>query len=225
MSDRVVLVTGGHGALGSAVVKAALADGLKVAVIDHARGLPVPEGVLELGGVDLTDPAEAVQAVNAAADHFGRLDALLNIAGGFVWQTTDDAAPAWEKMFALNLATTLNASRAALPWLKASPEGRIVNVGANAAIRSAAGMGAYAASKSGVHRLTESLAEELKSTSVTVNAVLPSILDTGQNRADMPDADPTTWVAPSDLARVILFLASPEARAVTGALLPVTGKV
>ncbi|RZJ30387.1 MAG: SDR family NAD(P)-dependent oxidoreductase [Brevundimonas sp.] len=225
MSDRVVLVTGGHGALGSAVVQAALSDGLKVAVIDHARGLPVPEGVLELGGVDLTDPAEAVQAVNAAADHFGRLDALLNIAGGFVWQTTDDAAPAWEKMFALNLSTALNASRAALPWLKASPEGRIVNVGANAAIRSAAGMGAYAASKSGVHRLTESLAEELKSTSVTVNAVLPSILDTAQNRADMPDADPTTWVAPSDLARVILFLASPEARAVTGALLPVTGKV
>lgn len=225
MSDRVVLVTGGHGALGSAVVQAALADGLKVAIIDHARGHAVPDGVLELGGVDLTDPAEAAQAVNAAADHFGRLDALLNIAGGFVWQTTDDEQPAWEKMFALNLSTALNASRAALPWLKASPEGRIVNVGANAAIRSAAGMGAYAASKAGVHRLTESLAEELKSTAVTVNAVLPSILDTAQNRADMPDADPSKWVAPADLARVILFLASPEARAVTGALLPVTGKV
>lgn len=225
MSDRVVLVTGGHGALGSAVVQAALADGLKVAIIDHARGHAVPDGVLELGGVDLTDPAEAAQAVNAAADHFGRLDALLNIAGGFVWQTTDDEHPAWEKMFALNLSTALNASRAALPWLKASPEGRIVNVGANAAIRSAAGMGAYAASKAGVHRLTESLAEELKSTAVTVNAVLPSILDTAQNRADMPDADPSKWVAPADLARVILFLASPEARAVTGALLPVTGKV
>lgn len=225
MSDRVILVTGGHGALGSAVVQAALADGLKVAIIDHARGHAVPEGVLELGGVDLTDPAEAAQAINAAADHFGRLDALLNIAGGFVWQTTDDEQPAWEKMFALNLSTALNASRAALSWLKASPEGRIVNVGANAAIKSAAGMGAYAASKAGVHRLTESLAEELKSTAVTVNAVLPSILDTAQNRADMPDADPSKWVAPADLARVILFLASPEARAVTGALLPVTGKV
>lgn len=225
MSDRVILVTGGHGVLGAAVVKAALADGLKVAIIDHARGHAVPEGVLELGGVDLTDPAEAEQAVNAVADHFGRLDALLNIAGGFVWQTTDDAAPAWDRMFALNLSTALNASRAALPWLKASSEGRIVNVGANAALRSAAGMGAYAASKSGVHRLTESLAEELKSTAVTVNAVLPSILDTDQNRKDMPDADPSKWVAPADLARVILFLASPEARAVTGALLPVVGKV
>lgn len=225
MSDRVILVTGGHGVLGAAVVKAALADGLKVAIIDHARGHAVPEGVLELGGVDLTDPAEAQQAVNAVADHFGRLDALLNIAGGFVWQTTDDAAPAWDRMFALNLSTALNASRAALPWLKASDEGRIVNVGANAALKSAAGMGAYAASKSGVHRLTESLAEELKSTSVTVNAVLPSILDTEQNRKDMPDADPSKWVAPADLARVILFLASPESRAVTGALLPVTGRV
>ena len=225
MSDRVILVTGGHGALGSAVVQAALADGLKVAVVDHARGLPVPEGVLELGGVDLTDPASAQQAIDAAVARFGRLDALLNIAGGFVWQTTDDAAPAWEKMFALNLSTALNASRAALPHLKASPEGRIVNVGANAAVKSAAGMGAYAASKAGVHRLTESLAEELKSTSVTVNAVLPSILDTEQNRKDMPDADPSQWVAPADLARVILFLASPDARAVTGALVPVTGKV
>jgi NAD(P)-dependent dehydrogenase (short-subunit alcohol dehydrogenase family) len=225
MSDRVILVTGGHGVLGAAVVKAALADGLKVAIIDHARGHAVPEGVLELGGVDLTDPAEAQQAVNAVADHFGRLDALLNIAGGFVWQTTDDAAPAWDRMFALNLSTALNASRAALLWLKASDEGRIVNVGANAALKSAAGMGAYAASKSGVHRLTESLAEELKSTSVTVNAVLPSILDTEQNRKDMPDADPSKWVAPADLARVILFLASPESRAVTGALLPVVGRV
>jgi NAD(P)-dependent dehydrogenase (short-subunit alcohol dehydrogenase family) len=159
------------------------------------------------------------------AAHFGGLDALLNIAGGFVWQTTDDADPAWAKMFALNVTTALNASRAALPHLKAAAEGRIVNVGANAALKSAAGMGAYAASKAGVHRLTESLAEELKDTPVTVNAVLPSILDTARNRQDMPDADPAKWVAPADLARVMLFLASPESRAITGALIPVTGRV
>lgn len=225
MSERVIAITGGHGVLGRAVVKAAMADGLKVAVIDHATGQAAADGVLELGGVDLTDPASAKEAVDAVAAHFGRLDALLNIAGGFVWQTTDDADPAWARMFALNLTTALNASRAALPHLKASPEGRIVNVGANAALKSAAGMGAYAASKAGVHRLTESLAEELKDTSVTVNAVLPSILDTAQNRKDMPDADPAKWVAPADLARVMLFLASPESRAVTGALVPVTGRV
>ncbi|KQW83151.1 SDR family NAD(P)-dependent oxidoreductase [Brevundimonas sp. Root1279] len=225
MSDRVIVVTGGHGALGRAVVEAALADGLKVAIIDHAAGQSAPEGALELGGVDLTDPASAAKAIDAVVAHFGRLDALLNIAGGFTWQTTDDADPAWEKMFALNLKTALNASRAALPHLKASEEGRIVNVGANGGLKAAAGMGAYAAAKSGVHRLTEGLAEELKKTSVTVNAVLPSILDTAQNRADMPDADPKKWVQPSDLARVMLFLASPESRAITGALVPVTGRV
>ena len=225
MSDRVIAITGGHGVLGRAVVEAALADGLKVAVIDHASGQSAPDGVLELGGVDLTDPASAKAAIEAVFAHFGRLDALLNIAGGFVWQTTDDADPAWGKMFALNVTTALNAARAALPHLKASPEGRIVNVGANAAVKSAAGMGAYAASKAGVHRLTESLAEELKDTSVTVNAVLPSILDTAQNRKDMPDADPARWVAPADLARVMLFLAAPESRAVTGALIPVVGRV
>lgn len=225
MTDRVIAITGGQGVLGRAVVEAALADGLKVAIIDHAPGQSAPEGVLELGGVDLTDAASAQTAIDTVAAHFGRLDALLNIAGGFVWQTTDDADPAWAKMFALNVTTALNANRAALPHLKASAEGRIVNVGANAALKSAAGMGAYAASKAGVHRLTESLAEELKDTSVTVNAVLPSILDTARNRQDMPDADPAKWVAPADLARVMLFLASPESRAITGALIPVTGRV
>ncbi len=225
MSERVIAITGGHGVLGRAVIEAALMEGLRVAIIDHAAGQTAPDGVLELAGVDLTDPASATRAIDAAAAHFGRLDALLNIAGGFVWQTADDADPAWDRMFALNLTTALNASRAALPHLKRSDEGRIVNVGANGALRSAAGMGAYAASKSAVHRLTESLAEELKSTSVTVNAVLPSILDTAQNRKDMPDADPATWVQPADLARVMLFLASPDSRAVTGALIPVVGRV
>jgi NAD(P)-dependent dehydrogenase (short-subunit alcohol dehydrogenase family) len=225
MSQRVVAITGGHGVLGKAVVAAALAQGLKVAVIDHASGHAVPDGVLEVGGVDLTDPAAAKTAIEAVAAHFGQLDALLNIAGGFVWQGVQDGGDEWGRMFALNLTTALNASRAALPHLKASPEGRIVNVGANGALKAAHGMGAYAASKSAVHRLTEALAEELKSGTVTVNAVLPSIIDTAANRADMPDADPAKWVAPADLATTILFLASPEARAITGALLPVTGRV
>lgn len=226
MSDgRVILITGGHGALGKAVVEAAIADGLTVAIIDHAMGQPSPEGGMEVGGVDLTDPAQADKAVAKVVDRFGRLDALLNIAGGFVWQTTDDAEPAWARMHALNVTTALNACRAALPHLKASTEGRIVNVGSAAALKPAAGMGAYGAAKAGVHALTQSLAEELKSTSVTVNAVLPSIIDTPANRKDMPDADPAAWVAPKDLAAVILFLASPESRAMTGALVPVTGRV
>jgi len=225
MTKRTVVVTGGHGILGRAVVEAALARGLNVALVDYAQGQTPPEGAFEIAGVDLTDPTAAAAALKSAADRFGRIDALANIAGGFVWQTVDDDKPAWDRMFALNLTTALNASRAALPWLKASPEGRIVNVGAAGALKAAAGMGAYGASKSAVHRLTEALAEELKSTSVTVNAVLPSILDTPQNRKDMPDVDPAKWVAPADLATVILFLASPESRAITGALLPVTGRV
>ena len=225
MTQRTLVVTGGHGILGKAVVEAALSRGLNVALIDHATGDAAPGEALEIGGVDLTDARAAEAAIARVVARFGGIDALLNIAGGFVWQTTDDDKPQWDRMFALNLTTALNASRAALPHLKASAEGRIVNVGANGAVKAAAGMGAYGASKSAVHRLTEALAEELKSTSVTVNAVLPSILDTPQNRADMPDADPATWVAPADLAEVMLFLASPEARAVTGALVPVTGRV
>ncbi len=225
MGERVAAITGGHGALGRAVVEAVQAAGWTIAVIDHASGHAVPEGVLEIGGVDLTDPAQAKGAIEAVVAHYGRLDALLNIAGGFIWSPVEGDGEEWDRMHALNVKTTLNASRAALPHLKTSPEGRIVNVGANGAVKAGHGMGAYAASKAGVHRLTEALAEELKSTSVTVNAVLPSIIDTAANRADMPGADPAKWVAPADLAAVILFLASPEARAVTGALIPVTGKV
>lgn len=225
MTERVIAITGGHGELGRAVVAAALDQGLKVAIIDHATGQTAPTGTLALGGVDLTDAAAAATAIATVVETFGRLDALLNIAGGFVWQTVDDDQPAWDRMFALNLTTALNSCRAALPYLKQSDAGRIVNVGANGAQKSVSGMGAYAGSKSAVHRLTESLAEELKSTPVTVNAVLPSILDTPQNRADMPDADPALWVAPADLATVMLFLASPQARAITGALIPVTGRV
>ncbi|WP_298160440.1 SDR family NAD(P)-dependent oxidoreductase [Brevundimonas sp.] len=225
MTSRTLVVTGGHGSLGRAVVEAALADGLNVALIDHATGEAAPDGALEIGGVDLTDAGGTETAMAQVVGRFGGIDALLNIAGGFVWQTTEDAAPAWDRMFALNLTTALNASRAALPHLKASAEGRIINVGANGALKAAAGMGAYGASKSAVHRLTEALAEELKETSVTVNAVLPSILDTPQNRKDMPDTDPARWVQPSDLAEVMLFLASPASRAITGALIPVTGRV
>jgi NAD(P)-dependent dehydrogenase (short-subunit alcohol dehydrogenase family) len=127
-------------------------------------------------------------------------------------------------MFAVNLKTALHASRAAIPFLRQSKQGRIINVGATAALKAGAGMGAYAASKAAVHRLTESLAEELKKDNVTVNAVLPSTIDTPTNRADMPKADFTKWVTPRALAEVILFLASDAGAPITGALLPVTGR-
>jgi NAD(P)-dependent dehydrogenase (short-subunit alcohol dehydrogenase family) len=127
-------------------------------------------------------------------------------------------------MYALNVLTALNASRSAIPHLAASPAGRIVNIGAMGALQAGSGMGAYAASKAGVHRLTEALASEWKG-KITVNAVLPSIIDTAANRASMPEADFKKWVTPQELADVILFLASDAASAVTGALLPVSGRV
>jgi len=228
VGDRVIAITGAFGVLGSAVAKRAAASGARLALIDFAPAPagPVPDGALTLGGVDLTDAGAAAKALDAVAAKFGGLDVLINVAGGFRWETLEDgSADSWAGLYRMNVLTTANASRAALPHLRKSGAGRIVNVGANGAVKAAMGMGAYAASKAGVHRLTESLAEELKGDGITVNAVLPSILDTPTNRADMPKADPSQWVQPDDLAAVILFLASEEARAVTGALVPVTGRV
>ena len=133
-------------------------------------------------------------------------------------------AAIWERMFTLNVKTAVTACKAALPHLIESQWRDRQCRRCSAALKAGAGMGAYAASKEGVHKLTESLAEEMKG-KVRVNAVLPSVLDTPQNRKDMPKTDPAIWVQPSDLAKVMLFLASDDARAITGALVPVTGQV
>jgi NAD(P)-dependent dehydrogenase (short-subunit alcohol dehydrogenase family) len=226
MNGKVVVVTGASGALGKVVAEVALARGARVAGVDYATHDIAPTADrIELGGVDLSDAAQAKKAIDAAAAHFGRLDALVNIAGGFAYETVADGDPkVWQRMYALNVLTALNASRAALPHLAASAAGRIINIGAMGALAAGAGMGAYAASKSGVHRLTEALAAEWKG-KITVNAVLPSTIDTAANRASMPKADFNNWVRPQELADVILFLASDAASAVTGALLPVNGRV
>ena len=226
LQEKVVVVTGASGALGKVVVEIALARGARVAAVDYAaaRNEPTPQR-LELGGVDLTDAAQASKAIDAAAAHFGKLDALINIAGGFAFETIEGGDPqTWARMYALNVTTALNASRAAIPHLLGSRAARIVNTGAFGALQAGSGMGAYAASKAGVHRLTEALAAEHKG-KITVNAVLPSIIDTAANRASMPKSDFSKWVAPQELAEVILFLASDAASAVTGALIPVVGRV
>ncbi|KGT76716.1 short-chain dehydrogenase [Bradyrhizobium japonicum] len=226
MQGKVLIVTGALGALGKVVAETASARGAHVAGIDHAPSQvsATPERI-EIGGVDLSDPAQAKTAVEAAAKHFGRLDALINIAGGFAFETVGDGdIKTWQRMYALNVLTALNTSRAALPHLAASGAGRIVNIGATGALQAGSGMGPYAASKAGVHRLTEALANEWKG-KVTVNAVLPSIIDTKANRADMPKADFSKWVTPQELAEVILFLVSDAASGITGALIPVGGRV
>jgi NAD(P)-dependent dehydrogenase (short-subunit alcohol dehydrogenase family) len=148
------------------------------------------------------------------------------VAGGFRWQTLEGGSvDTWDALYGMNLRSAVVASRAVLPCLRKAGASAIVNVGALAATKAGAGMGAYAASKAGVARLTEALAEELKDQGVRVNAVLPSILDTAANRADMPDADASRWVQPGALAAVIAFLLSEDAGAVTGACLTVAGRV
>ena len=226
MDGKVIVVTGALGALGKVVVETALARGARVAGVDHATSqVPATGNRIEIGGVDLSEAAAAKTAIDAVAAHFGRIDALVNIAGGFAFETVVDGDPkTWQRMYALNVLTALNASRAAIAHLTASGTGRIVNVGAMGALQAGSGMGAYAASKAGVHRLTEALAAEWKG-KITVNAVLPSIIDTAANRASMPGADFKKWVTPQELAEVILFLISDAASAVTGALLPVSGRV
>jgi NAD(P)-dependent dehydrogenase (short-subunit alcohol dehydrogenase family) len=226
MDGKIIVVTGALGALGRVVVNSALAKGAKVAGIDYAASTIQPAAArIELGGIDLTDATAANKAIEAAVAHFGKLDALINIAGGFAYETVVEGDPkTWQQMYALNVLTALNTCRSAIPYLAKSPAGRIVNVGAMGATQAGAGMGAYAASKAGVHRLTEALAAEWKG-KITVNAVLPSTIDTAANRASMPSADFAKWVRPEELAEVILFLASDAASAVTGALLPVNGRV
>jgi NAD(P)-dependent dehydrogenase (short-subunit alcohol dehydrogenase family) len=226
MHGKVIVVTGASGALGKVVAEVALARGARVAGVDYGTSqVAATPDRIEFGGVDLSDAAQAKKAIDAAALHFGKIDALINIAGGFAFETVAEGDPkTWQRMYALNVLTALNASRSAIPHLTASPSARIINIGAMGALQAGAGMGAYAASKAGVHRLTEALAAEWKGR-ITVNAVLPSTIDTPANRASMPKADFGKWVTPQELADVILFLVSDAASAVTGALLPVSGRV
>lgn len=229
LEGKVIAVTGGLGALGSAVARAAAREGARVVLIDRAtRQGPLADELAHcavLDGIDLTSTDAAAAAFDRLLTSHGRLDGLANVAGGFRWETIQDGHPdTWDLLFSINVKTALVATRAALPMLLRAGEGRIVNIGAGAAQKAGAGMGAYAAAKAGVARLTEALAAELKDRGVTANAILPSIIDTPQNRADMPDADSSRWVSPSSIADVVVFLLSARSRDISGALVPVFGR-
>jgi len=230
LQGKIVAVAGGFGQLGVAVVRAALDAGAQVAALDHARqpaDAKALAGALALGDIDLAESSAATKAVDQVVAQLGGLDALINIAGTFRWESLETGSvDTWDLLYRVNLRSAVNTSHAALPHLTKRGGGRIINIGAGAAAAKAgAGMGAYTASKAGVAKLTEALAEEVKDRGITVNAILPSIIDTPANRADMPNADFSRWVPPRAIADVIVFLLSNQASAVTGALIPVSGRV
>jgi NAD(P)-dependent dehydrogenase (short-subunit alcohol dehydrogenase family) len=225
---KVCLVTGAAGNLGRAVAAAFAAEGASLLLMDHQvehlRSAYGKEGEgKRFALADLRDAQSVARALPAGT----RIDVLCNIAGGFrmgqaVHETTDET---WDLMLGLNAKSVVNCARAVVPGMLAAGQGKIVNVAALAGLSGKANMGAYVASKSAVMRLTESMAAELRDKRINVNCILPSTIDTPQNRKDMPKADPRRWVAPEALADVVLFLASDAARAIHGAAIPVSGLV
>ncbi|HDZ57800.1 MAG TPA: SDR family NAD(P)-dependent oxidoreductase [Pseudomonas xinjiangensis] len=229
LQGRAVIVTGGFGVLGSALTRLLLERGARVAALDLNEvpaSLAATADFLPLGKVNLTETGSAEQAMSRVVDTFGHIDAVVNVAGGFAWETFESGSlDTWDRLYQMNVRTAIVSTKAALPHILSAGNGRVVNVSALAANKAGLGVSAYAASKAGVARFTESLAEELKQRDVTVNAVMPSIIDTPTNRADMPDQDFTAWVTPEALAAVIAFLLSAEGQVITGACLPVSGRV
>lgn len=229
LEGRAVVITGGFGSLGAAMGQAVAHAGANVALLDRVPVKHAPGGFADhvlLGEVDLSSADAARRAMDDAAQRLGRIDALINVAGTFRWEKIESGSvDTWDLLYQVNLRTAVNASRAALPHLLAQPRSRILNIGAGAAAKASTGMGAYAASKAGVARLTEAMADEFRDRGLTVNAVLPSIIDTPQNRADMPDADFSRWVRAEEIADLAVFLISDRAQAVNGALVPISGRV
>lgn len=229
-TGKAVMITGAAGSLGRAVAAAFAREHASLVLLDldeaalHAA-YPGADDRRLLLAVDLNDGAAVEKAVSQAVTRLGGLHALCNIAGGFRMGPAVHETPAelWKLMLDMNAGTMLNAVRAAVPHMLKAGGGKVVNIGAGAGQKGMPQMGAYSASKSIVIRLTESMAAELRERGVNVNCVLPSIIDTPPNRAAMPKADFAKWVAPQDLASVIVFLCSDAARAIHGAAIPVAG--
>ncbi len=232
-SGRVVMVTGAAGNLGSAGARAFRDAGARLVLVDRAPDrLPAlfpdladsPDHHLATS-VDLTDADAAQGMVQEAMRRLGRIDVLVHTVGGYrgVQPVHETPLETWQALFDLNVRTALTVTRAVVPVMLAQGAGRLIYVGSKAGLEGGKNSAAYSAAKSALLRMTESLAAELRGTGVTVNCVLPSTIDTPQNRAAMPKADPARWVKPEAIADVILFLASDAARAVHGAAIPVYG--
>jgi NAD(P)-dependent dehydrogenase (short-subunit alcohol dehydrogenase family) len=222
----VALITGGTGALGRALVRRLLDEGAQVHVSwvvaretdELAAFLGGDAGKVRLHEADVSEASAVRRLMAEVAGLGGRLHVLANLVGGFAYASLDDTdLGMWQKMLAMNATSAFLCCKYAVPHLRPAGNGRIVNVAAQPALgRGAANMSAYAASKSAVLNLTYSLAQELVRDGITVNAIVPSTIDTPANRSSMPDADRSTWLAPADIAGVVAFLASDAAAIVTG---------
>lgn len=224
LTGKVVLVAGATGDLGGAVTVAFVAAGAHVVALGRTlyRGAPEVHAI----AADLGDEAAVEQAVAEVVSRHGRLDVLVSVVGGFTMGDPVASLPTetWRRMMALNLDTQFFLCRAAVRPMLAQGAGRIVTVGSRSAFQPQPGAAAYAVSKAALVAFTQNLAAEVRDAGVTVNAILPSIIDTPPNRRAMPDADFTRWPTPAELAAVILFLAGPDAAIISGAALPVYGR-
>jgi NAD(P)-dependent dehydrogenase (short-subunit alcohol dehydrogenase family) len=222
LKNSRVVITGAAGTLGQAAAKVAKEKGATTIGLDIVAADSLPH-LDRYHQVDLLNR----ESTSTCIANIGNFDALINIAGGFAMglEVAEPSDEQWDWMFQINVQTLRNVMISSVPMLKAQGGGKVVNIGALGAASGGGAMSAYCCAKSSVMRLTESLSEELKGDGINVNAVLPSIIDTPPNREAMPDADFAQWVDPEKLAQVICFLASDEATAIHGALLPVKGLV
>lgn len=227
MMERSVLVTGGTGALGEAVVDRLLADGVRVVVpfmsdaaADRLRAHVPPDAPLTLVPASVTDPAGAARVVDAARAA-GQLDSAVLLVGGFAMDSVEETdRTTWDRMLDLNATSVFQVAREVFPVLRANGGGRIVTVAAEPALdRGVRGMGAYAAAKAAVVSLTQTLAREGGPHGITANALAPRIIDTPANRAAMPEANFATWPTATEIAEVIAFLTGSHGAIVTGSVL------
>ena len=233
LEGKAAIITGGTGGLGKAVMSELLSQGAYVlsTYLDDRELEDLGEirdgykTKVAFGKADVTKVSHVSNMALKAAEKFSRIDILVNVVGGFsqshITETDEDA---WDKMMDMNLKSAFLCSKSVIPHMMKQGRGSIVNIASRPALKGSPGLSAYGASKAGVLNLTQSLAEELKEHNINVNAVIPGTMDTPGNRRSMPDADFTKWVPPHDVAKVIAFLCSEDARAVSGAAIPVYGK-